>query len=328
MGVRRGVRRRLPRHARAGRDRRSGPPLRSLQDRPHRRHRPPALRRRRRDRRRLGHCVDRALPDRRRCPLRSGRDHRPRREPRPARRQPLRAGAGRGRLQRDERPHQSAAHRAGRSRAGDRSSRQAVTARRRFRRLRLVFVAIAVLVLLGGTLPGLFIGVSCYRPFAHPAEPPAETLRPTAGVPNYARERLATRCRLPAWCIAYRTDEYAAFLTTRPRGQFPWLGSISQFWRIYHAACRATRYEYAFDPGVHLMLGVIGVSFSAEQAVKGAYETTLGRLAESLGGHRTEEDAFARRTTAEYGHFMHTVPGYEFSFATKLRSLCRATSIG
>src|SRR5262249_37729279 len=195
------------------------------------------------------------------------------------------------------------------------------------RRLRLASVPIAVLVLLGA-LPALFIGVGCYRPFAHPAEPPAETLRATAGVPNYAREGSATFLTLPEWYIVYSTEEYAAFLTTRPPSPVPWFGSISQFWRIYHAACRATRYEYAFDSGVHLMLGVIGVSFSAEQAVKGAYETTLGRLAESLGGHRTEEDVFARRTTAEYGRFMHTVPGYEFSFATKLRSLCRATSIG
>jgi hypothetical protein len=202
-----------------------------------------------------------------------------------------------------------------------------VTARRRFSRLRLVFVPIAVLVLLGGTLPGLLIGVSCYRPFAHPAEPPAETLRATAGVPNYAREGSATFLTLPEWYIVYSTEEYAAFLATRPPSQFPWFGSISQFWRIYHAACRATRYEYAFDPGVHLMLGVIGISFSAEQAAKGAYETTLGRLAESLGGHSTEEDAFARRTTAEYGRFMHTVPWYEFSFATKLRSLWRETSM-
>jgi hypothetical protein len=179
--------------------------------------------------------------------------------------------------------------------------------------------------MLAVTLPAIFIGIGCYRPFAHQAEPTPEALRATAGVPNYAREGSATFLTLPEWYIVYSTEEYAAFVATRPPSHFPWLGSIAQFWRTYHAACRATRTAYAFDPGVHLMIGVIGVSFSAEQAVKGAYETTLGRAAEWLGGHGTEEDAFARRTAAEYGRFMHTVPWYEFSFATKLRALWRDT---
>jgi hypothetical protein len=197
----------------------------------------------------------------------------------------------------------------------------------RFRRLRLVVVPIAIVIALTITLPAAFIGVSCYRPFAHQAPPAAEALRATAGVPNYAREGSATFLTLPEWYIVYSTEEYAAFVATRPPSHFPWLGSITQFWRVYHAACRATRKAYAFDPGVHLMIGVIGVSFSAEQAVKGAYEVTLGRLAEWLGGHATDEDAFARRTAAEYGRFMHTVPWYEFSFATKLRALWRETPV-
>jgi hypothetical protein len=205
-----------------------------------------------------------------------------------------------------------------------------MTARPRFhrlRRLRLVFVLLAGLIALTVTAPTVFIAVTCYRPFVQHAGLRGETLRATAGVPHYERAGSATFLTLPEWYIVYSTEEYAAFVATRPPSHFPWFRSIAQFWRTYTAACRATRRVYAFEPGVHVMLGVTGVSFSAEQAVKGAYETTLGRVAEWLGGHDTEEDAVARRTLQEYGRFMHTAPWYEFPFATRLRALWRETPL-
>jgi len=201
------------------------------------------------------------------------------------------------------------------------------TARRRFRRLRLLVVLVAAFVLLTLTIPAAFIAVSCYRPFARVAEPSLETIRATAGVPNYAREGSATFLTLPARSIVHSAEEYAAFVARRPPSRFPWLGSISQFWRTYAGACRATRKAYAFDAGEHLRLGLVGVSFSGEQALRGAYEVTLGRLGEWLGGHRTDEDAFARRTAEEYGRFIHASPWYEFPFATKLRALWRETPL-
>ena len=201
------------------------------------------------------------------------------------------------------------------------------TARRRFRRLRLLVVLVAAFVLLVVTVPAVFIAVSCYRPFARVAEPSLETIRATAGVPNYAREGSATFLTLPARSIVHSAEEYAAFVARRPPSRFPWLGSISQFWRTYAGACRATRKAYAFDAGEHLRLGMVGVSFSGEQALRGAYEVTLGRLGEWLGGHRTDEDAFARRTAEEYGRFIHASPWYEFPFATKLRALWRETPL-
>ena len=197
----------------------------------------------------------------------------------------------------------------------------------RVRFIRRVLILIAVLVVLTVTVPAVFIGVTCYRPLVGAAEPPAEARRASLGVPNYAREGSATFLTLPEWYIVYSTEEYAAFVATRPPSRFPWFASIAQFWRTYAGACRATRKAYPFDAGVHLMIGVIGVSFSGEQAAKGVYESTLGRLGEWLGGHGTEEDAFARRTAEEYGRFMHRVPWYEFSFATKLRALWRETPL-
>jgi hypothetical protein len=73
------------------------------------------------------------------------------------------------------------------------------------------------------------------------------------------------------------------------------------------------------------MIVIIGSSFAVENALKGVYENTIGRVVEFVAGHDTPEDAFAARTAAEYGRFMHKTPWYEFPFASKLRGLWTET---
>ena len=200
-----------------------------------------------------------------------------------------------------------------------------MTPRRRFRFVRLVVLVVAAVIFLTVTLPSVFIAVTCYRPFAARSLPSADTLRATAGIASYERAGAATFLALPEWYVTYSAGEYAAFVASEPPSRFPWFEAIARFWRTYAAACHATRDAYAFDPRAHTALGVLGVRFSIEHAIAGAYEKTLGRLAERLGGHDTEEDAFAWRTAQEYGRFIHVAPWYEFAFASKLRALWRQT---
>ena len=171
----------------------------------------------------------------------------------------------------------------------------------------------------------LFIGTQCVGTGspARVQEIPAAA----AGVPGYLRPGASTYLTLPEWYIVYATEEYAAYIDGRAPSRFPYFRAIGQFWRYYRSVCAVTRREYPFDAGVHLMLGVIGVSFSAENAAKGAYETTIGRVSEWIAGHDTAEDAFAARTAREYGRFMHTVPWYEFPFAARLETLWKETPL-
>jgi hypothetical protein len=70
------------------------------------------------------------------------------------------------------------------------------------------------------------------------------------------------------------------------------------------------------------MLGVIGTSYSAELALKGMYENTVGRFSGWTAGHAlTDEDHFAYAVAADYGRFIHVYPWYQYPFATKLRAL-------
>jgi len=193
--------------------------------------------------------------------------------------------------------------------------------------VKLLATTVAVLALLAVAYPLRFIGVHCYARRSQPVARSLELLRTTADVKGYFREEAPTFLTLPEWYIVYSTEEYARFIESRPPSQFPYLDAIQQYWSYYADVCRATKGVYRFDTGVHLMLGVIGTSFSAENAVRGAYERTIGRVTELIAGYHTEEDAFARRTAREYGAFMHTVPWYEFPFASKLKALWRETPL-
>jgi len=197
-----------------------------------------------------------------------------------------------------------------------------VRAGRVFRRTAALGGLLGLLLILA---PLLFIGSQCVGTGgpARAREIPAAA----AGVEGYARPGASTFLTLPEWYIVYSTEEYAAAIEGGAPSQFPYVGAIRQFWRYYRRVCAVTRNQYPFDTGVHLMLGVIGMSFSAENAVKGVYEKTLGRVTEWIAGHDTPEDAFAARTAREYGRFMHTVPWYEFPFAAHLEALWKDTPL-
>lgn len=193
--------------------------------------------------------------------------------------------------------------------------------------LRRVAAIMAGLVLLVGSFPVVFIGVKCFSADGLTKRHSQDIQNVMTKVKGYARDGSATYLTLPEWYIVYSTEDYAAFITDNPPSRFPYFGSVRQYWSYYGSMCGITKAAYPFNAGVHLMLGVIGVSFSMENAVKGIYENTFGRVTEWIGSRDTDEDAFAYRTAQEYGKFMHTVPWYEFPFASKLAGLWRSTPL-
>jgi hypothetical protein len=188
-------------------------------------------------------------------------------------------------------------------------------------------VLAGVLVMLALAAPAWFIGSHCFSVRSQPAERSAELRRVAADVKGYFRSESATYLTLPEWYIVYSADEYASFVKSRAPSRFPYFAAVGQYWRYYKQACRATKRVYPFDAGNHLMLGVIGMSFSAENVVKGLYENTVGVLSENIGFYHTAEDVFARKTAQEYAEFIHATPWYEFPFATKLKRLWTQTPL-
>jgi hypothetical protein len=121
------------------------------------------------------------------------------------------------------------------------------------------------------------------RPFNLDFPPTPEANRhpsQAAGLQNYARDEVDTFYTFPEWYIVWSYQAKADFQQANLPSGYSYFGDIAQYWRAYARIYGATRHAYPFATGAHVMLTVIGTSFSVEYALKGAYEKTIGRLSE------------------------------------------------
>ena len=147
-----------------------------------------------------------------------------------------------------------------------------------------------------------------------------------AARPAWARNEEQTFLTLPEWYIVWSSDEYARFIAVHPPSAFPYYLSIARFWQNYARVYDATL-AYPWNGGYHMMIGVIGVSYSAELAIKGVYENTIGRFTESLARQETDEERFAASVAADYVAFVKVRPWYEYPFRRQLHDLWSGTSV-
>ncbi len=150
-----------------------------------------------------------------------------------------------------------------------------------------------------------------------------------ADVPeDYARSEESTYLTFPEWFIVYSSEEYADFIQDQNPSEFPYLASAQQFWSSYYKVYTITKSRYGFNAGDHLMLWVIGSSFTAEALIKNAYEHTTGWASEwSAHNEKTEEDLFAYQYNQDYVGFIYDRPWYEFDFGTELKQLWTETPL-
>jgi len=196
------------------------------------------------------------------------------------------------------------------------------------KRRRYLLRAILLLIALLFIAPLVFIGLRC-GPFNRaPRQPTPDPAVAAvwATVADHVRPEDQTYLTFPEWYIVFSADEYAAHLVTAPPSRFPFFASVRQYWQGYEAVCAVTRDTYAFNSGYHLMLYVIGVSFTAENGLKGIYEGSVGRFTEWISTDElTAEDQLARQYAKEYGDFIHAIPWFDFPYMEKLHALWTTT---
>ena len=188
-----------------------------------------------------------------------------------------------------------------------------------------LLLALPLAVALGVVVAAVAVRAGCGVPPGVAALRAAEGVREHGGQVEGAsadeRPEDSTYLTFPEWFIVYSAQEYAGWVQAHPGSAFPYFRSVAQYWCGYHSVYQATRGRYPFNSGDHLMLVVIGTSYSAEYAVKGAYEHTAGWLTELIGGDQTEEDRFGRQVAQDYGAFLEHTPWYDFPFGSKLAAL-------
>ncbi len=141
---------------------------------------------------------------------------------------------------------------------------------------------------------------------------------------DYSRNEDQTFLTLPEWYIVFSSEEYANFLKYHLPSGFPYFSSIIQFWKIYGKVVKKTWNSYEFNWGYHLMINVVGISYSSELFLKGLYENSVGRFTESflenaVPSPEMKVEGYIQKTASDYTNFVKLRPWYEYPFYSKLK---------
>lgn len=143
---------------------------------------------------------------------------------------------------------------------------------------------------------------------------------------EHRRNLVDTYLTYPEWSIVHAYEDFAGVLRHRSEAEFAYLESIRGYWRNLCSVSAIASSQGTITADVRAMLYIIGISFTGEMGVKGAYETTIGRLTEWIRGpQRTAEDSFALAIAARYAEFLKQTPWYEFPFGQTLGRFWRET---
>lgn len=144
---------------------------------------------------------------------------------------------------------------------------------------------------------------------------------PSLPVLEDPRGQERTFLSFPEWYIVYSAQEYAEFVAAGHfPDEFPYFDAIGQYWD-------AVDYSRALaggtvDDNTETVLKVIGISFTVENVLIGAYEKTIGRVSSILNARRkTAEDWYTDQVAKEYGEFLLQTPWYEFAYDRALPGL-------
>src|SRR5437868_14111040 len=193
--------------------------------------------------------------------------------------------------------------------------------------LRRILAGIAFLIALSVLAPLTYIESTC-----RPASLAAASSAPPVALPaineqGYQRKQNNTFFTFPEWYIVYAFEDFGRFLDRSSESHFNYLGHIFGFWQSFCTINRAVPATGESLSEVKTMIYVIGISYSAEYAIKGLYENTIGRVFEWIRGEkRTPQDEFGRAVLQDYAAFLYTIPWYKYPFRETLDGLMAITT--
>ena len=143
----------------------------------------------------------------------------------------------------------------------------------------------------------------------------------------FQRREANTYLTYPEWHIVYAYDGLAETLKNGDEHAFDYFSSVAGFWRSTCALMRVADAHGGADFDTRTMIHTIGVSFTAEIAVKAAYEETIGRTTAWLRGReKTPEDRAIAAIAIDYAAFLRQTPWYQYPFTSKIGELWSAPS--
>jgi hypothetical protein len=146
--------------------------------------------------------------------------------------------------------------------------------------------------------------------------------------PNYRRAEGDSYLTFPEWYIVYAYDDLAGVTRASSESSFDYIDSIRGFWTSLCGSTIAAGRVGPVTRDQRITNYIIGISFTAEMAIKGLWERTIGALAVlARGKDRTPEDAFALRLLDDYSAFLRQTPWYQYPFGAELVRFWRETPL-
>src|SRR6185503_8371524 len=102
--------------------------------------------------------------------------------------------------------------------------------------------------------------------------------------PEHRRAPEQTFLTYPEWFLVQGPADFAHYVRDHPPTALPLIGHICQVWHGYGGVHDATKKDYPFNFEYFVMVMVIGVSTTAEYALRAAYETMIGRVSDLTTG--------------------------------------------
>lgn len=174
-------------------------------------------------------------------------------------------------------------------------------------------------------LPALYVEFACQSP----REGGADTAPRLITEAPWRRPEVNSFLSYPEWSIVHAYEDFAGVTRTADEHAFRFIPAVTGYWSGLCSITRRTTRREATPADMKVMLYVIGISFTAEMIVKGAWEETIGRAtAWWRGPLRNAEDRFAADMAARYAAFLTQTPWYAFPFAATLGRFWRETAFG
>ncbi|MGU3559412.1 hypothetical protein [Methylobacterium radiotolerans] len=139
---------------------------------------------------------------------------------------------------------------------------------------------------------------------------------------GYKRAAGDSYLTFPEWAIVHAYADLAGVTRSASESAFDYGAATAGFWTSLCGATRAAGRTGDVTAGQKVTNYVIGLSFTAEMLIQGAYERTVGALtARWRGPEPTDEDRFNARLLADYAAFLRQTPWYRYPFDAALARL-------
>jgi len=190
------------------------------------------------------------------------------------------------------------------------------------RRTKLVLWAggLVALLVAAVAIPVASVEYGCVAPAAA-----ARTTAPLVDAPD-RRPLGDSYLTYPEWYIVHAYADLAGVTRQSSESAYDYLAGIGGFWS---SLCRATQIASRTGTGTASQKTtnyVIGLSFTAEMLLQGAYERSIGAVsAWWRGPQKTAEDELAVRMRADYADFLRQTPWYRYPFGSELERLWNET---